>query len=158
MILAINLRFETATSADFEYLYALCDATMRTYVEAVFGDCFEAIARPTITTLLTQELFQKVYVNNICVGAIAAVQHATHFQLEELYLDPAHQNRGIGTMLMKQLIAQSIVLGKSIRLNVLASNPARTFYERLGFSITSTTQAIYSMERSHQLLLENEVL
>ena len=131
---------------------------MRTYVEAVFGDCFEGIAHPTITALLTQELFQKVYVNDIRVGAIAAAQHATHFQLEELYLEPAHQHRGIGTMLMKQLIAQSIALGKSIRLNVLASNPARTFYERLGFSITNTTQAIYSMERSHQLLLENEVL
>ena len=148
----IELSFETATSDDFEYLYALCDLTMRAYVETVFGDHFEQIARSTISTLLTQRLFQKIYFNDVLVGAIAVARHETHFQLEELYIDPLYQKRGIGTLIVRQIIAQPIAQGKPIRLNVLSSNSARAFYEKRGFSITNATPAIIFMERRSELV------
>lgn len=153
---AIDLTFQLATPDDFEYLYGLCDTTMRAYVEADWGDCFEAIARPTITTLITRCSFWIVYANGVRVGGFAVEQHETHFQLEELYLDPANQNRGIGATIVRQLIAESIAHGQPIRLNVLASNRARVFYERLGFSIRSATKAVHFMEWRNELVVGEE--
>jgi ribosomal protein S18 acetylase RimI-like enzyme len=141
---ALNLR--PAAGDDFGYIYDLCEATMRAYVETAFGDRFEAIARPTIQNLLGRGLFSKIYVNDVLVGAIAFERHDTHFQLEELYIEAASQNQGIGTMVMKRLFKESLSLALPIRLNVLASNGARHFYEKLGFALTRSTTAVNFME------------
>ena len=117
---AIDLTFRLAIFDDFEYIYGLCDTTMRAYVEADWGDCFEEIARPTISTLIMRCSFWIVYANGVRVGGFAVEQHETHFQLEELYLDPANQNRGIGATIVRQLIAESIAHGQPIRLKAIS--------------------------------------
>ncbi len=141
-----GLNFRTASWDDFAYIYALCEVTMRAYVEIALGDRYELIARPTIQNLLARQLFSKIYVDDVLVGAIAYQRSDTHIQLEELYIEPRRQNQGIGTMVMTQLIEQSSALGLPIRLNVLASNRARFFYEQLGFSLTRSTKEVNSME------------
>lgn len=133
---------------DFDYIYHLCEVTMRGYVETDLGDCFEAIARPTITALVAKGLFYMINVNGMRVGAIAVERHATHDQLEELYVDPVSQNGGVGRAVMEVVIAQARLRGKPIRLHVLASNRARGFYERLGFVVTKATQEVRYMERA----------
>ena len=153
---AIDLTFRLAIFEDFEYIYGLCDTTMRAYVEADWGDCFEEIARPTISTLIMRCSFWIVYANGVRVGAVAVEQHETHFQLEELYLEPSNQNRGIGAIIVRQFIGEAISHRLPIRLNVLASNRARAFYERLGFSISGATKAVYFMEWGNAPVLRNE--
>jgi ribosomal protein S18 acetylase RimI-like enzyme len=147
------LNFRPAASEDFEYIYGLCEATMRAYVEIDLGDRFEQIARPTIQNLLERQLFSKVYVNDLLVGAIASERHDTHIQLEELYIEAANQSQGVGTMVMAHLVEQSLSLGLPIRLHVLASNDARFFYEKLGFSITRSTKEVNFMEYKHPSIL-----
>jgi ribosomal protein S18 acetylase RimI-like enzyme len=120
---------------------------MREYVEADLGDCFEAIARPTITDLIAKGLFSTIEVDGLRVGAIAGEQHETHYQLEELYVEPVSQNRGIGNAIMAVVVTQASLRGTPIRLHVLASNRARGFYERLGFMVTGTTKEVAYMER-----------
>ena len=140
------LELRPAVAGDFAYLYGLCEATMREYVEIDLGDRFEEIARPTIQTLLERELFSKIYVNDKLVGAIASESHDTHVQLEELYIDGANQKQGIGTIVVTRLVEQSSLLGLPVRLHVLASNGARSFYEKLGFLITRSTKEVNFME------------
>ena len=140
------LELKPAVAGDFEYIYGLCEATMRGYVEIDLGDRFEEIARPTIQKLLARSLFSKIYVDDVLVGAIASELHDTHIQLEELYVEAASQNQGIGTMVVTRLIEQSSSLAVSIRLHVLASNGARSFYERQGFSLTRCTKEVNFME------------
>ena len=141
-----GLNFRPASWDDFDYIDALCEVTMRTYVEIDLGDRYEQIARPTIQNLLARQLFSKIYVDDVLVGAIAYQRWGTHIQLEELYIEPARQNQGIGTRVMTGLIEQSLALGLPIRLNVLASNRARFFYEKLGFSLIRSTKEVNSME------------
>ena len=119
---------------------------MREYVEIDLGNRFEEIARPTIQTLLGRNLFSKIYVNDQLVGAIASEGHDTHVQLEELYIDGANQKQGIGTIVVMRLLEQSTLSGLPVRLHVLASNGARLFYEKLGFSITRSTKEVNFME------------
>src|SRR3954451_19306173 len=64
-----RLELKIAASSDFRYIYGLCEATMRGYVESDLGDCFEQIARPTIQQLLERGLFHKIYVEGALVGA-----------------------------------------------------------------------------------------
>lgn len=142
------LNFQPATHEDFAYIYRLCESTMRSYVEADLGNCFEQIAHPTIQKLLQRGKFYRINVDGALVGAVAYELHETHVQLEEIYLEPERQNRGLGTVIMRSFLDQSELLELPIRLHVLSSNPARRFYERLGFSITRMTPAVNYMEHA----------
>ncbi|MBC7990352.1 MAG: GNAT family N-acetyltransferase [Luteimonas sp.] len=116
------------------------------YVEIDFGDRFEQIARPRIRKLLDRNLFSKIYFNDLLVGAFASERHETHIQLDELYIEPKSQKRGVGTRVMAHVLEQSLSLRLPVRLHVLASNGARLFYENLGFFVTRSTKEMNFME------------
>jgi len=67
------------------------------------------------------------------VGRILVNRGETEFSLVDIALLPAHRNRGIGTALLQDLIAEAANAGKPIRLHVVSSNSAKRLYERLGF-------------------------
>lgn len=83
------LSFRIADDDDFAYIYCLCEATMRAYVEADLGDCFERVARPTVKKLIQDGKFSKIYANGALVGAVAHERHETHIQLDEICLEAA---------------------------------------------------------------------
>ncbi|MFJ9691815.1 GNAT family N-acetyltransferase [Kitasatospora sp. NPDC101183] len=57
--------------------------------------------------------------------------------LEHFYLDPAHHGRGIGTAVLRRLLAEADTAGEPVRLTVLQGSPARRLYERHGFALDS---------------------
>ena len=67
------------------------------------------------------------------IGRILIDRGEAEFSLVDIALVPAHRNRGIGTALLKDLIAEAANAGKPIRLHVVSSNSAKRLYERLGF-------------------------
>jgi ribosomal protein S18 acetylase RimI-like enzyme len=143
---ATKIAFQSASRDDFSYIYQLCERTMRSYVEADLGDCFDQVARPTVEDLLQRGLFSKIYANEVLVGALAYERQDTHIQLEELYVEPSKQNQGLGTKVMGHLLFESKSLSLPIHLHVLLSNPARAFYERLGFTVARSTAVVNFME------------
>ena len=61
--------------------------------------------------------------------------------VSNLFVDPAHQGRGIGSALMRA--AEETVPG-DITLSVFTSNPAaRRFYERLGYRFEGVSQTMF---------------
>ena len=48
-------------------------------------------------------------------------------------VSPEHRGRGVGTALMKRLLAEASALFPAVSLSVSPDNPARRLYERLGF-------------------------
>ena len=140
------LELRAANASDFAFIYDLCEATMRSFVETELGNCFEVIAGPAIQNVLDRGLFSKIYVNDVLVGAVAVESHDSHIQLEELYVEAAMQNQGIGTIVVARLIQQALSLGLPIRLHVLASNDAKFFYEKLGFLLTRSTKQVNFMK------------
>ncbi|MET9657937.1 GNAT family N-acetyltransferase [Streptomyces sp. NPDC006510] len=54
--------------------------------------------------------------------------------LENFYLSPALQGRGIGTAVLRSLLARADEEGVTVRLDVLQGSAARALYERHGFT------------------------
>ncbi|MFJ6010979.1 GNAT family N-acetyltransferase [Streptomyces sp. NPDC092952] len=54
--------------------------------------------------------------------------------LEHFYLSPAVQGRGIGTAVLRSLLARADAEGATVRLDVLRGSAARALYERHGFT------------------------
>nr|WP_199546666.1 GNAT family N-acetyltransferase [Streptomyces sp. N35] len=57
--------------------------------------------------------------------------------LEHFYLRPELQGRGLGSAVLRTVLASSDAAGETVRLNVLQGSPARRLYERHGFVLES---------------------
>jgi GNAT superfamily N-acetyltransferase len=55
--------------------------------------------------------------------------------LEHFYLAPQHQGRGLGSAVLRTLLADSDARGEDVRLDVLRGSAARHLYERHGFAL-----------------------
>jgi GNAT superfamily N-acetyltransferase len=69
--------------------------------------------------------------------------------LEKLYVDPAEQNRGVGSALLAK--AKELRPG-GLYLWVFQKNPARRLYERHGFELVELTDGAANMEREPDAL------
>ena len=80
------------------------------------------------------------------------IEHSTNLDapvLERLYVEPAEQNRGIGSALLdkaKELRPEELYLW------VFQKNPARRLYERNGFELVKLTDGADNMEREPDAL------
>jgi GNAT superfamily N-acetyltransferase len=83
------------------------------------------------------------------VGAIAIERHATHIQIEDLYILPEFQNQGIGTAIILDILEEAHQDHKPVRLRVLTSSPAKVLYEKLGFVVVQIEPERYFMEYSN---------
>ena len=78
--------------------------------------------------------YQVVLVNDQPAGRIWIGEDDTQIRLLDIGLLEEFQNRGVGTVLLKQLIAEANAAKKKLRHMVFVlNNDAHRFYERLGF-------------------------
>ncbi|MEU6999229.1 GNAT family N-acetyltransferase [Nonomuraea sp. NPDC046570] len=57
--------------------------------------------------------------------------------LEYFYLAPHHQGRGVGSAVLRTLLARTDTQGVSVRLQALQGSAAQRLYERHGFEVES---------------------
>jgi len=141
-----GIRLRQATPSDAEFIYRLVEATMRAYVEQIWGSFSEEYNRKNVNECIASGIYLLIQQEGRDIGAIAVERHSTHIQLTQIYILPAHQNRGIGTSLVRELVREAKETGRPLRLRVLSVNPARTLYEREGFKVTSVTPERVFME------------
>ncbi|HEX8071198.1 MAG TPA: GNAT family N-acetyltransferase [Pyrinomonadaceae bacterium] len=80
-------------------------------------------------------------------GRIWVAREADAFTLVDIALLPAARGGGLGTRLIKDLIAEADSAARPVRLTVLKSNDgARRLYERLGFVVTADLGVYWEME------------
>jgi GNAT superfamily N-acetyltransferase len=141
-----GIRLRQATAADADFIYRVVETTMRGYVERIWGSFSEEYNRKNIAESIGSGIYSLIEHEGLAVGALAVERHATHIQLTQIYILPSHQNRGIGTSLVRELAREAKETGRPLRLRVLSVNPARTLYEREGFKVTSVTPERVFME------------
>ena len=119
---------------------------MRRYVEQIWGSFSEEYNRKDIARSIASGIYSIIEWEGQDIGALAVERHPTHIQLTQIFIVPSHQNRGIGTALIRELAREAKESRKPLRLLVLSVNPARRLYEREGFRVTSVTPQRVFME------------
>ena len=64
----------------------------------------------------------------------------------DIALLPEHRGAGIGSAVLRGLLAEAAAAGKPVRIHVERLNPARRLYERLGFAPIEDKGVYYLME------------
>lgn len=67
------------------------------------------------------------------LGRLYVDRGETAWNVIDLALLPEHRRKGIGTHLLKHVLAEAETAAKPVRMHVERSNPARHLYDRLGF-------------------------
>lgn len=141
-----TISFRPATVDDYEYLYALNEATMRTYAEQTYGTWDEAINRRIFAERWRPETMQIVQIDGQDGGLLEVIPSDTVLHLANIRVAPEYQNHGIGARLVSGVLQDAHSRGLPVALRVLKVNPARRLYERLGFLIVGETETHHLME------------
>ncbi len=88
------------------------------------------------------------------IGAISVRWSEEAALIADFEMLPAWRGRGIGTALLRGVIAAAEARGLPVRLRVLHGNRARNLYERLGFSVETVTTTHALMRYTPSAALE----
>jgi len=80
------------------------------------------------------------------VGLLKVRRDGLTWELVQIQLSPSLHGKGVGTALLRALVAEARAAGASLRLSVHRANPARRLYERLGFVVVEERANFYDME------------
>lgn len=121
------------SEADFEPLLALRIEVMREHLERVFR------YKPSRARRIFRQHFDEpgvrlILVNGERAGCVAFRVDKDEIGIDSFYLAARYHNRGLGTAILKVLLAEADTLGLPVRLEVLRGSPADRFYERHGFA------------------------
>lgn len=133
-----------ASEADYEFLQALHGRTIKPYVVATWGwdDADQARRFRENFDPLHEQI---VVVDGQDTGVLARELSAERLFLANLAIEPTHQGRGLGTEILRNLLAEAAAARVPVELQVLKVNPARRLYERLGFTVFAETTTHYRM-------------
>lgn len=77
--------------------------------------------------------FQIVLLDGQAIGRLYVDRRPDEFRLIDIALLPSYRNAGIGSDLLKNLLAEARHDHKPVRIHVEQLNPAMRLYQRLGF-------------------------
>ncbi len=77
--------------------------------------------------------FHIILSGNRAVGRLYVDRRTDEIRLLDIALLPEHRNAGIGTALLRGLLAEAERAGMPVRIHVERLNPALRLYRRLGF-------------------------
>jgi ribosomal protein S18 acetylase RimI-like enzyme len=90
---------------------------------------------------------QLILVDEKPAGRILVFRDKDSNRLVDIALLSEYRSRGVGTQLLRDLIAKCESEHLPLRLQVTKVNPARHLYERLGFITIGEDGMYYEMER-----------
>jgi GNAT superfamily N-acetyltransferase len=125
-------RFGPVSDADFEPLLAIRIEVMREHLERVFR------YKPSRARRIFREHFGEpglrlIVIGDETAGCVGFRVGQAEIKIDSFYLARRYHNRGLGTEIVRVLLAEADALGLPIELDVLRGSPADRFYERHGF-------------------------
>ena len=119
---------------------------MRRYIEQTWGSFSEALTRKDAADVIASGHCAIIEFEGADIGVLTVERLADRIKLGQFYILPSHQNRGIGTAILRELIREARQAGKRLKLRLLKVNPVRRLYEREGFRVVSSTPERLYME------------
>jgi len=126
-----------ATGDDEEFLYELHRDAMRDYVEITWGwnETWQRAHFARNYAPLRNAVIVRTGPAPADIGRISLTRHWGWIFLRDIELAADERGRGIGSAILAAVIALAKMSERHVELNVLACNPARHLYERLGFRV-----------------------
>ena len=152
-ITAPIITLRASQSVDAELFYSITEQTMRPYVIAAGGTWEEESRRKEAAEDAINPGASVILVNAAEAGILAVEKLTSELRLHMLYLLPSFQGLGVGSALVSSLQKEASSRGVPLRLQVLKVNPAKAFYERLGFRIEEESEYFFHMQCSSSSLV-----
>ena len=147
MQISPSFTLRQANIDDAPLFYSVIDRTMREFIIATWGAWNESRVQSESREHTISPHARVIQVGDIAAGVFLVERYPTHIQLAQIYLLPDYQRWGIGSALIDSLIIEASQSNLPIRLHVMAINPAKKFYEQLGFAVTKSTLDLFFMEK-----------
>jgi GNAT superfamily N-acetyltransferase len=135
-----------ATRADEAMLFALHRGAMREYVDATWGwnerwqqAHFAARYAPARNAVIVRGA------NATDIGRVSLSRHWRTLFLRDIELIADERNRGLGSAIVRAVLALARAEDRPVELFVLNCNPARRLYSRLGFVVVGDDGARLTM-------------
>ena len=133
-----------ATRADEAMLFALHRAALRDYVEATWGwnehwqqAHFAGHYAPARNAVIVRGAAD--------IGRVSLSRHWRALFLRDIELIASERNRGLGSAIVRAVLALAREEDRPVELFVLNCNPARRLYARLGFVVVGDDGARLTM-------------
>lgn len=121
-----------ATASDLEDIVELRAVVMRPDLVRL-GRYDEHRVRQRMRDSYVPEHTSVIVVDDRFAGCVTLRPYEDGWCLESFFLDAGLQGRGIGSGVLRRLLARTDAEGVPVRLNVLQGSAARRLYERHGF-------------------------
>ncbi|QLC72202.1 GNAT family N-acetyltransferase [Pseudomonas sp. LPB0260] len=140
----MNLRLSPASPQDAENAERLASFNMQGYYRRYALQWSQPgflQSWPTLESYLIVEADQSI-------GFLSLSRDGPHLYIRDIQLAAQSTGRGIGTWTLAQVLAIARARALcTVRLKVFMDNPARTLYERLGFTVVGSDGHLLKMER-----------
>ena len=144
------LKLRQAQATDSEFVFAVKKAAFREYVEQIWGwdDTYQ---RDLHDKRFASQDLRIIQFHGTDVGFLSTSNTSDTFKVDQLYILPEYQGRGIGAACMRRIIDDASLEQKSVTLQVLKINVrAIAFYQRLGFTIVDENSTHFQMKRQSE--------
>ena len=91
--------------------------------------------------------FEVILVEGEPAGRLYLHRGRSEIRIVDIALLPEHRGGGVGTLLLRDLLAEADEAGKSVTIHVERLNPALRLYERLGFALAEDKGVYLFLER-----------
>ncbi len=142
-----ELSFRKAHASDSEFVFAVKEAAYRKYVEHIWGwdDNYQ---RERHNREFASQDVCIIQFREIDVGFLITSHTSDTLKVNQIYILPEYQGKGIGSACMTRIVDDAGLEGKSVVLKVLKVNPRSVaFYQRLGFTIVGEDSIYFQMEK-----------
>lgn len=140
----MNLQYKKASESDLDFLL---DLRMKTMNEHYANSSLPTDRESTLQRVLYQ--FEKANIilfNNEPIGLLKIDRSKDKIEVLQLQVDPSQQGKGLGKIILKQIIAEALSSQKPVVLSVLKTNKAQNLYSSLGFVTIDENEHSYIME------------
>lgn len=135
------------TETESETAFALKRDALGPHIAAKWG-WDETYQRAVHAQGWSTKRFFRIVRDGATIGTVAIDEAPDHVRVGEFYVSPQHQNKGIGSEVLRPILLEADERDLRIRLECLKWNPALAFYKRHGFVVTGESDIHYLMERA----------
>jgi ribosomal protein S18 acetylase RimI-like enzyme len=134
-----------ATDEDFQLSFDIRKNALGKYVEETWG-WDEEWQMKYHKEDFNADILRIIEVDGKPAGTLEKFEEEGDIRVSGIYITDEYQRMGIGGDIMKNIINESDVNSKQIKLQVLKINQgARRFYERLGFVVCGENETHFKM-------------